>query len=93
MFVFQAVLSASPVLSQEDLRRFALGVSPQWDTECDQLLHTAVSRLACRDEPRGHVVLILDKVGFVISIKYCISLKPDLHIVGPFWERKDLQKH
>lgn len=68
--MFQAVLSASPVLSQEDLKRFALGVSPQWDIECDQLLRTAVSRLADRDEPHSHMVLILDKVGFVISIKY-----------------------
>lgn len=59
--MFQAVLSASPVLSQEDLKRFALGVSPQWDIECDQLLRTAVSRLADRDEPHSHMVLILDK--------------------------------
>lgn len=72
--MFQAVLSASPVLSQEDLQRFALGVSPQWDMECDQLLHKAVSRLADRDEPHGHVVLILDKVGFIISVKYLIFI-------------------
>lgn len=69
-FVLQAVLSASPVLCQDELKRFAVGVSPQWDTECDQLLFRAVSRLACRDEPRGHVVLILDRVGFIISAKY-----------------------
>lgn len=62
--LFQAVLSASPVLSQEDLHRFAWGLSPQWDVKCDQLLHTAVSQLAERDEPQGHVVLILDKVVF-----------------------------
>ncbi|XP_038552604.1 separin [Micropterus salmoides] len=59
--MLKAVLSASPVLSQEDLKRFALGVSPQWDIECDQLLRTAVSRLADRDEPHSHMVLILDK--------------------------------
>uniref|UniRef100_A0A3Q3JR04 separase n=1 Tax=Monopterus albus TaxID=43700 RepID=A0A3Q3JR04_MONAL len=59
--LFQAVLSASPVLSQEELQRFALGVSPRWDTACDQLLQTAVSRLTDGDEPLGHVVLILDK--------------------------------
>ncbi|KAK5872315.1 hypothetical protein PBY51_013029 [Eleginops maclovinus] len=59
--MLKALLSASPLLSQQDLKRFALGVSPQWDTECEQLLHTAVTRVADRDEPRGHVVLILDK--------------------------------
>lgn len=58
------------MLSEDDLKQFALGVSPQWDTECDQLLHTAVSQLLQRDEPRNHVVLILDKVGFIISVKY-----------------------
>lgn len=63
--LFQAVLSASPELSQEDLQRFTQGLSPQWDLECDQLLHTAVSHLAERDEPKGHMVLILDKVGFL----------------------------
>uniref|UniRef100_A0A3Q4HSX9 separase n=1 Tax=Neolamprologus brichardi TaxID=32507 RepID=A0A3Q4HSX9_NEOBR len=57
----EVLLSASPVLSEDDLKRFTLGVSPQWDTECDQLLHTAVSQLLQRDEPRNHVVLILDK--------------------------------
>ncbi|KAK5933843.1 hypothetical protein CgunFtcFv8_014293 [Champsocephalus gunnari] len=59
--MLKVLLSASPELSQADLRRFGLGVSPQWDTECEQLLLTAVTRLADREEPRGHVVLILDK--------------------------------
>ncbi|XP_006807618.1 separin [Neolamprologus brichardi] len=59
--MLKVLLSASPVLSEDDLKRFTLGVSPQWDTECDQLLHTAVSQLLQRDEPRNHVVLILDK--------------------------------
>ncbi|XP_047440147.1 separin [Mugil cephalus] len=59
--MLKAVLSSSHLLSEEDLKRFALGVSPQWDTECDQLLHSAVSQLSERDEPRGHLVLILDK--------------------------------
>ncbi|AWP02957.1 putative separin [Scophthalmus maximus] len=59
--MLKAVLSAFPVLSHDDLHRFSLGVSPQWDTECDQLLHEALSQLSERDEPRGHVVLILDK--------------------------------
>lgn len=68
--MFQVVLSASAVLSQEDLKRFGLGVCPQWDTECDHLLQSTVSRLADRNEPQNHVVLILDKVGFVPSINY-----------------------
>ncbi|KAM3877857.1 LOW QUALITY PROTEIN: separin [Diretmus argenteus] len=59
--MLKAVLSASSSLSQGELRRFALGVLPEWDEECDHLLQTAVSRLADKDEPRGHVVLILDK--------------------------------
>ncbi|KAK1900808.1 Separin [Dissostichus eleginoides] len=59
--MLKVLLSASSELSQADLRRFGLGVSPQWDTECEQLLLTAVTRLADREEPRGHVVLILDK--------------------------------
>ena len=66
-FVSQVVLSASPLLSKEDLKRFALGFSPQWDMECDCLLNTAVSQLSKRDEPRSHVVLILDKVVLMIS--------------------------
>lgn len=59
------MLSASSLLSQDDLRRFALGVSPQWDTQCDHLLHTAVAQLTDREKPRSHVVLILDKVCLV----------------------------
>ncbi|CAK6955656.1 separin [Scomber scombrus] len=59
--MLKVLLSASPVLSQENLKRFALGVSPQWDLECDQLLHSAVSQVTDREEPHGHVVLILDK--------------------------------
>lgn len=66
--VFQLVLSGSSVLSQDDLKRFALGVSAQWDTECDRLLHAAMSQLADRNEPQGHVVLILDKVDFIIVV-------------------------
>ncbi|KAF3689764.1 Separin [Channa argus] len=59
--MLQAVLSASPILSQEDLKRFARGLSPRWDVQCEQLLHTAETRLKERDKPQGHVVLILDK--------------------------------
>lgn len=59
--MLKAVLSAAPVLSEDDLKMFAFGVCPQWDLDCDQLLQTAVSELADREEPKGHVVLILDK--------------------------------
>ncbi|XP_068598709.1 separin [Brachionichthys hirsutus] len=59
--ILKAVLSASPVLSQEELRRFALGLSPRWSSECDELLRAALAPLANRQEPNNHVVLILDK--------------------------------
>ncbi|KAL6111552.1 espl1 [Pungitius sinensis] len=88
--MLMAVLSASPVLSQDELKRFALGLAPQWETECDQLLFKAVSRLACREEPRGHVVLILDRylqklpwesTSFLRS--HSVSRMPSLHsIIG-----------
>ncbi|XP_051271664.1 separin isoform X1 [Dicentrarchus labrax] len=84
--MLKAVLSASPVLSQEDLKRFALGVSSQWNIECDKLLHTAVSRLAVRDEPQSHVVLILDKYlqklpweSIAILSSHSVSRMPSLH--------------
>ncbi|KAF1391553.1 hypothetical protein PFLUV_G00043310 [Perca fluviatilis] len=84
--MLKAVLSAAPVLSQEALKRFAMGVSPQWDKKCDQLLHTAVSRLAHREEPRGHVVLILDKYlqklpweSISILRSHSVSRMPSLH--------------
>ncbi|XP_054639816.1 separin [Dunckerocampus dactyliophorus] len=59
--MLETVLCATPVLSQKDWKSFALGVCPQWDDECEQLLHSAVLQLAGREEPCGHVVLILDK--------------------------------
>ncbi|KAM4612859.1 separin [Polymixia lowei] len=59
--MLKVVLSASPSLSQKELHRFALGIFPEWGRELDDLLQAAVSRLADRAEPRGHVVLILDK--------------------------------
>ncbi|XP_044204007.1 separin [Thunnus albacares] len=84
--MLKAVLSASPVLSQEDLKRFALGVSPLWDLECDQLLHSAVSQLTDREEPHGHVVLILDKYlqklpweSISILRSRSVSRMPSLH--------------
>ncbi|KAM9758407.1 separin isoform 2-T2 [Menidia menidia] len=59
--MLKAVLSASPALSEDDQKSFGKGLSPKWDVECDRLLHSAVSQLADREEPRGHMVLILDK--------------------------------
>ncbi|XP_034726032.1 separin [Etheostoma cragini] len=88
--MLKAVLSASPVLSQEALKRFAMGVSSQWDKKCDQLLHAAVCRLTDREEPRGHVVLILDKYlqklpweSISILRSHSVSRMPSLHsLVG-----------
>ncbi|XP_061583549.1 separin [Cololabis saira] len=84
--MLKAVLSASSLLSEEDLRRFALGFSPQWDMECDHLLHKAMSKLSERDEPRTHVVLILDKYlqklpwESMSFLKPCsVSRMPSLH--------------
>ncbi|XP_046881955.1 separin [Hypomesus transpacificus] len=59
--MLKAVLSASPLLSQQDLRLLAHGVSPERGEECVLLLQAAVSSLTERAEPKGHVVLILDK--------------------------------
>lgn len=58
----QVVLAASPGMTQEDLQQLAWGFSPDWDAECDSLLHAAVSKVTDQEEPRDHVVLILDKV-------------------------------
>lgn len=59
--MLKAVLSAAPLLSPEELEHFSQGLAPGWDVECDTALKAAVSRLAHRAEPKGHVVLILDK--------------------------------
>ncbi|XP_077386541.1 separin [Festucalex cinctus] len=59
--MLKVLLSAIPVLSQKDLKSFALGVCPEWDDDCEQLLQSAVLQFADREEPHGHVVLILDK--------------------------------
>ncbi|XP_053297454.1 separin isoform X1 [Pleuronectes platessa] len=84
--MLKALLSASPLLSQEELQRFALGVSPHWPVECCQLVHTALSRPSGRDEPRGHVVLILDKYlqklpweSISILKSHSVSRMPSLH--------------
>ncbi|XP_065811017.1 separin [Labrus bergylta] len=84
--MLKAVLSASPVLSEDDLKQFSLGVSPQLDMEGDQLLHTSVSQLVDREEPKGHVVLILDKYlqklpwESISVLRSCsVSRMPSLH--------------
>ncbi|XP_072307616.1 separin [Eucyclogobius newberryi] len=86
LHMLKALLSAAPVLSEDDLRAFAFGVCPQWDSHCEQLLQDAVSQLLDRDEPAGHVVLILDKhlhklpwetVSFLKSRS--VSRMPSLH--------------
>ncbi|XP_034442068.1 separin [Hippoglossus hippoglossus] len=84
--MLKALLSASSLLSQEELQRFALGVSPHWHAECCQLVHTALSRPSVRDEPRGHVVLILDKYlqklpweSISILKSHSVSRMPSLH--------------
>uniref|UniRef100_A0A3Q2ZBF7 separase n=1 Tax=Hippocampus comes TaxID=109280 RepID=A0A3Q2ZBF7_HIPCM len=59
--MLKVVLSAIPLLSQKDLKSFALGIWPEWDYDCEQLLQSAVLQLAKREEPCGHVVLLLDK--------------------------------
>lgn len=59
----QVVLSASPGMTQEDLEQLAWGFSPDWDAECDHLLHAAVSKVTDQEDPQDHVVLILDKVS------------------------------
>uniref|UniRef100_A0A8C5GC86 separase n=1 Tax=Gouania willdenowi TaxID=441366 RepID=A0A8C5GC86_GOUWI len=59
--MLKAVLSASPVLSDDDIKRFAHGLCPQWNADSDQLFYSAVSQLSDRAEPRSHMVLIMDK--------------------------------
>ncbi|KAJ0069122.1 hypothetical protein NL108_018148, partial [Boleophthalmus pectinirostris] len=86
MDMLKAVLSAAPVLSEEDLRTFAFGVCPQWDSDCEQLLQNALSQLSEREEPRGHVVLILDKYlqklpweSISVLRSQSVSRMPSLH--------------
>uniref|UniRef100_A0A671W5X4 separase n=1 Tax=Sparus aurata TaxID=8175 RepID=A0A671W5X4_SPAAU len=92
--------SESDLLLCPDLKRFALGVSPQWDMECDRLLHAAVSRLADRDEPSGHVVLILDKFlqklpweSISILSSRSVSRMPSLHsLIGLSIQKESILK-
>ncbi|KAJ3602515.1 hypothetical protein NHX12_030269 [Muraenolepis orangiensis] len=80
------VLSAAPLLSPEELEHFSQGLSPDWDGECDHALKAALSRLADRTEPKGHVVLILDKHlqklpwECVLCLRPCsVTRMPSLH--------------
>uniref|UniRef100_A0A8C9V3Y1 separase n=1 Tax=Scleropages formosus TaxID=113540 RepID=A0A8C9V3Y1_SCLFO len=61
MEVGLVVLSASPLLSQQDLHALASGLCPERAAELVSLLQVAVSALSNRAEPQGHTVLILDK--------------------------------
>lgn len=63
--LIQVVLSASPVMTHEHLDQLAWGLSPDWDAECDRLLHAAVAQVVYREEPQDHVVLVLDKVRLI----------------------------
>ncbi|KAJ8359018.1 hypothetical protein SKAU_G00155430 [Synaphobranchus kaupii] len=57
----KAVLSASPLLSPQDLHSLASGLCPCRMEESLAALQGAVSALKDRAEPQGHIVLMLDK--------------------------------
>ncbi|KAJ8259312.1 hypothetical protein COCON_G00183240 [Conger conger] len=57
----KAVLSASPLLSARDLLSLAGGLCPGRVEEALAALQGAASALKDRTEPKGHVVLVLDK--------------------------------
>ncbi|XP_061641411.1 separin [Phyllopteryx taeniolatus] len=59
--ILKVLLSASSLLTQKDLKSFALGVCPEWYEDCEQILRSAVLQFADSEKPCGHVVLILDK--------------------------------
>ncbi|XP_030230781.1 LOW QUALITY PROTEIN: separin [Gadus morhua] len=69
-------LSAAPLLSPEDLQLFSQGLSSAWDGSCDEVLKDAVYRLASRAEPKGHVVLILDKHLQKLPWECMLCLRP-----------------
>ncbi|CAL9704114.1 unnamed protein product [Knipowitschia caucasica] len=84
--MIKALLSAAPVLSEDDLKSFAFGVCPHWDSICEQLLQAAVTQLLEREEPRGHVVLVLDKFlqklpweSITVLRSHSVSRMPSLH--------------
>jgi len=55
------VLSASPLLSLPDLQCLVEGMGQQ-DKDFLRLLQCGVTKLKGMEEPKGHTVLILDKV-------------------------------
>ncbi|XP_048856344.1 separin [Brienomyrus brachyistius] len=59
--LLKVVLSAAPLLSQHDIQALVGGLSSQKPEQTLSRLQAAVSALRDRAEPRGHVVLILDK--------------------------------
>lgn len=64
LFLFlQVILSAAPLLSLSDLQSLSEGPCLH-DGEFLKLLQKSVCELRGREEPRGHTVLILDKVDF-----------------------------
>ncbi|CAL8335764.1 unnamed protein product [Lota lota] len=74
--MLKVVLSAAPLLGPEDLQHFCQGLSSDWDGQCDNVLQEAASRLAGRAEPKGHVVLILDKHLQKLPWECMLCLRP-----------------
>ncbi len=60
-FSLKVILSASPLLSLPDLQCLVEGMGQQ-DKDFLRLLQGGVTELRGREEPKGHTVLILDKV-------------------------------
>ncbi len=60
-FSLKVILSASPLLSLPDLQCLVEGMGQQ-DRDFLRLLQGGVTGLRGREEPKGHTVLILDKV-------------------------------
>ena len=56
-------------------------MSPERGEECVLLLQAAVSSLTERAEPKGHVVLILDKVGVPVLLIYVIEWRAPVKVV------------
>lgn len=66
LLFLQVILSAAPLLSRSDLQSLCEGACLH-DGDFLKLLQKSVCELKWREEPRGHTVLILDKVGFCSS--------------------------
>ncbi|KAG7477347.1 hypothetical protein MATL_G00068680 [Megalops atlanticus] len=59
--LLKAILSAAPLLSQQDMYSLAEGLCPGRSEEPLAVLQKAVSALKDIAEPQGHIVLVLDK--------------------------------